>query len=65
MSSFSCPHINTETSYCIKLDVDCIPGRKGCVLSSRKYAFAFPAEDRIKKKKTKDTKNFKISSDNR
>ncbi|NWF89437.1 MAG: hypothetical protein HXY50_08235 [Ignavibacteriaceae bacterium] len=48
MSSFSCPHLNTETTYCNKLNVDCIPGRKGCVLAG-KYQFAVPAEERIKK----------------
>lgn len=51
MSSFSCPHLNTETSFCIKLNVDCVPGRKGCVLT-RKFEFAIPAEDRIKPKST-------------
>jgi hypothetical protein len=47
MSSFSCPHLNTETNFCIKLNVDCVPGRKGCVLT-RKFQFAIPAEERIK-----------------
>ena len=50
MSSFSCPHVNTKKDFCIKLDVDCVPGRKGCVLT-RKFQFAFPAEERIKNKK--------------
>jgi len=49
MSSFSCPHLNSETNFCIKLNVDCVPGIKGCVLT-RKFHFAFPAEDRIKQK---------------
>lgn len=47
MSSFSCPHLETENTFCIKLNVDCIPGRKGCVLG-KKYVFAIPAEERIK-----------------
>ena len=47
MSSFSCPHLSTENNFCIKLSVECIPGRKGCVLN-RKFQFAIPAEDRIK-----------------
>lgn len=47
MSSFSCPHLNTESTFCIKLNVECVPGRKGCVLT-RKFQFAFPAEERIK-----------------
>lgn len=50
MSSFSCPHINTEKDFCIKLDVDCVPGRKGCVLT-RKFQFAFPAKERIENKR--------------
>ncbi|OGU67374.1 MAG: hypothetical protein A2499_13595 [Stygiobacter sp. RIFOXYC12_FULL_38_8] len=44
MSSFSCPHIDA-TSFCSRLNVDCIPGRKGCVLS-RKVSFAIPANKR-------------------
>ncbi len=53
MSSFSCPHLESETTHCIKLKVDCVPGRKGCVLN-RKFQFAIPAEERIKiKKETK------------
>ena len=47
MSSFSCPHLDTEKVFCIKLNVDCVPGRKGCVLN-RKFQFAMPAEERIK-----------------
>lgn len=59
MSSFSCPHLNTESNYCIMLKVDCIPGRKGCVLT-RKFQFAIPAEERIKQKKLES--NFKPRS---
>ncbi len=51
MSSFSCPHLEFEKTFCIKLNVDCVPGRKGCVLN-RKFQFAVPAEDRIKIKPT-------------
>ena len=49
MSSFSCPHLDTENIYCIKLNVDCVPGRKGCVLA-RKFQFAVSVEERIKQK---------------
>jgi hypothetical protein len=49
MSSFSCPHLDIEKTFCIKLNVDCVPGRKGCVLN-RKFQFAIPAEERIKVK---------------
>ncbi|MFA7418786.1 MAG: hypothetical protein WCZ90_03795 [Melioribacteraceae bacterium] len=44
MSSFSCPHI-TGNSFCARLNVDCVPGRKGCVLSN-KVSFAIPADKR-------------------
>lgn len=44
MSSFSCPHIDAS-SFCNRLNVDCIPGRKGCVLG-KKVSFAIPAEKR-------------------
>jgi len=47
MSSFSCPHLDSEKDFCIKLNVDCVPGRKGCVLT-RKFQFAVPAKERIK-----------------
>jgi hypothetical protein len=47
MSSFSCPHLEYERTFCIKLNVECVPGRKGCVLK-RKFVFAVPAEERIK-----------------
>lgn len=50
MSSFSCPHIEFEKNYCFRLKVDCVPGRKGCVLN-KKFVFAIPAEERIKKLK--------------
>lgn len=47
MSSFSCPHIDSLGTSCIRLKTDCVPGRKGCVLG-KKYVFAVPAEERIK-----------------
>jgi len=59
MSSFSCPHLNTESTFCIMLNVDCVPGRKGCVLT-RKFQFAVPAEERIKQKESRN--NFKPRS---
>lgn len=60
MSSFSCPHLNTESIFCIKLNVDCVPGRKGCVLT-RKFQFAVPAEERIKNKPVKLKTNSRYS----
>lgn len=56
MSSFSCPHLESEKYFCIKLNVDCVPGRKGCVLT-RKLQFAFPAEERVKQKKVTNHKH--------
>ena len=48
MSSFSCPHLELENSFCIRLQQECVPGRKGCILLN-KVVFAVPAEDRIRK----------------
>jgi hypothetical protein len=53
MSSFSCPHLDIEKTFCIKINVDCVPGRKGCVLN-RKFQFAIPAEKRIIMKEQTD-----------
>lgn len=61
MSSFSCPHLNTENTFCIKLNVDCVPGRKGCVLN-RKFQFAFPPEDRIINKQKTQKQSRKYSN---
>ncbi len=47
MSSFSCPHLDTEKVFCIKLNVECVPCRKCCVLNS-KFQFVILAEERIK-----------------
>jgi len=59
MSSFSCPHLDAEKVFCIKLNVDCVPGRKGCVLN-RKFQFAIPAEERIKVKEQTHTPGRKF-----
>lgn len=59
MSSFSCPHLDTEKAFCIKLNIDCVPGRKGCVLN-RKFQFAIPAEERIKVKEQPHKPNRKF-----
>lgn len=59
MSSFSCPHLEFEKEFCIRLNLDCVPGRKGCVLKN-KYSFALPVEERIKiKSLSKRTKKHK------
>lgn len=49
MSSFSCPHLDTKETYCLRLKKECIPGRPGCVLKGR-FVFAVPAEKRINEK---------------
>ena len=59
MSSFSCPHLETENIFCIKLNVECVPGRKGCVLTS-KFQFAVPADKRIKKLNSTKKEHKKI-----
>lgn len=58
MSSFSCPHIDPN-SFCQKLKVDCVPGRKGCILSN-KVSFAIPADKRkMPKEQDKQEDPFK------
>lgn len=56
MSSFSCPHLESEKSYCLRLKVECVPGRKGCILAG-KVVFAIPAEVRIQKPEVRDQKS--------
>lgn len=47
MSSYSCPHIDLETGWCHRLNTDCVPGRRGCVLHG-KVSFVVPAEERVR-----------------
>jgi hypothetical protein len=65
MSSFSCPYVFSEDSFCLRLHKDCVPGRPGCALANR-FHFAVPVEKRIadkekenKNKRLKDNKNHK------
>jgi hypothetical protein len=44
--SFSCPHFDPDRDYCRLLKTDCVPGRRGCVLSG--YTFAVPVEQRLR-----------------
>lgn len=46
LSAFSCPHLDLTNDYCMRLRVDCVPGRPGCVLE-KNSVFAFPVEERI------------------
>ena len=41
-----------DKAFCLRLKVDCIPGRPGCVLG-RKSGFAFSFEERIAATKPK------------
>ncbi len=36
--SFACPHFDMARDYCLRLKTDCIPGRRGCVLSGSQFA---------------------------
>lgn len=44
--TFSCPHLDMIDEWCRRLDSDCVPGRKGCVLRNNS-TFDVPAEERI------------------
>ena len=33
--SFFCAHLDHQTEQCLKLKVECIPGRRGCVLRGK------------------------------
>ena len=45
--SFSCPHFRPDDEHCLRLNIDCVPGRRGCVLEG-KAVFAVPVEERIR-----------------
>ncbi len=47
--SFACPHFDLENDFCRRLNTDCVPGRRGCVLGSG-AVFAVPAEERVRLK---------------
>ncbi|MBL9178290.1 MAG: hypothetical protein JNM65_09515 [Verrucomicrobiaceae bacterium] len=47
MSSFSCPHYDFATDQCHRLNTDCVPGRRGCVLMG-KVSFLVPPEERVR-----------------
>lgn len=46
--SFSCPHFDPDRDYCRLLKTDCVPGRRGCVLTG--YGFAVPVEQRLRER---------------
>jgi hypothetical protein len=47
--SFSCPHFCPDEDHCLRLNTDCVAGRRGCVLEG-KSGFAVPAEVRVRLK---------------
>lgn len=47
--SFSCPHFDPNRDFCLRLNTDCVPGRRGCVLGD-KAVFAVPVEERLREK---------------
>lgn len=47
MSSWSCPHLDTEADHCGRLNQPCVPGRPGCVMP-RTLVFATPVDVRIR-----------------
>ena len=47
--SFSCPHFRPDDDHCLRLETDCVPGRRGCVLQGR-AVFAVPAEERVRER---------------
>lgn len=49
MSSFSCPHFDLANDWCLRLNADCVPGRRGCVLGGR-ARFIVSAEERVRER---------------
>jgi hypothetical protein len=49
VSAFSCPNLDLDREFCLKVQTDCVPGRPGCVLRTNSV-FAVPAEERIRQK---------------
>jgi hypothetical protein len=54
--SFSCPHFDPNRDFCRLLKTDCVPGRRGCVLSG--YAFAVPVEQRLREREEENRRRF-------
>lgn len=47
--SFSCPHFRLNDEWCLRLNTDCIPGRRGCILP-KDTVYAVPPEVRVREK---------------
>lgn len=56
MSSFTCPHFELPNDGCLRLNADCVPGRKGCVLRG-KVNFLIPADERVRLKQEESPGN--------
>ena len=52
MSSFSCPYFDIANDTCLRLQTDCVPSRRGCVLSGRAN-FIVPAEEHVRAREEK------------
>lgn len=52
--SFACPHFDMARDYCLRLKTDCVPGRRGCVLSGSQ--FAVPPDVRLQQKEEEKQK---------
>lgn len=45
MSSFSCPHLDLERDWCLRIKTDCVPGLPGCVLP-KNTGFIYSLDER-------------------
>jgi hypothetical protein len=48
--SFFCPHFDAKADLCMRINVECVPGRPGCVLVG-KVTFMESAAARVKKRR--------------
>jgi hypothetical protein len=55
--SFSCPHFRPNDEHCLRLNTDCVPGRRGCVLPAD-TVFAVPAAERVRLKEEEKRARF-------
>ncbi len=65
--SFFCAHLDPGTEQCMKLKVECIPGRRGCVLRGKVKFLVDPDErvaqrDPVRKKKSPTESRRRSSS---
>ena len=60
--SFFCAHLDHQTDQCLKLKVNCVPGRRGCVLRGKVTFLEDPDErvarrDPVKKRESRQARN--------